>query len=157
MVVLVTAQAAQPAMGALLSVSPFSLAKRPQSDEPDLALHLRLNGLSREPNLPANPRPVAHAKLAKAIELQRESIRPQMIEQGGLQAPNHRVEDVLSLFLRRQRQSSLNPLGQLISTSYARMCFKFLSGPNAVSKYSNGAEDRAEVRRASPDSASIVC
>jgi hypothetical protein len=123
-----------------LSVSPFSLAKRPQTDEPDLPLHLRLNGLSREPNLPANPRPVAHAKLAKAVELQRESIRAQMIEQGCLQAPNHRVDDVLSLFLRRQRQSSLNPLGQLISTSYARSHVVQIPFRRRVSMLSNTAE-----------------
>jgi hypothetical protein len=45
-----------------------------------------------------------------------ESIRAQMIEQGCLQAPNHRVDDVLSLFFGRQRQSSLNPHGQFVST-----------------------------------------
>ncbi len=38
---------------------------------------------------------------------------------GGLQASYHRVDDVLSLLLRRQKQSSLHPLGQLLSTSYA--------------------------------------
>lgn len=91
-----------------LSLSPLSLAKHPQTDEPDLPLHLRLNGISREPNLPANPRPVAHVELAKAVELQRKSVRPQIIEQRRLQAPDHRIDDVLSLFLRRQSQSSLN-------------------------------------------------
>jgi hypothetical protein len=92
------------------------LAQRPQTDEPDLPLHLRLNGLSREPNLPANTRPVTHVELAKAIELQCESIGAQMIEQSGLQARDHGIDDVLSLFLGRQGQSSLNPRGQLVST-----------------------------------------
>jgi hypothetical protein len=100
----------------LLSVNPLPLAQRPQTDEPDLPLHLRLNGLSREPNLPANPRPVTHVELAKAIELQCESIRAQMIEQSGVQARDHGIDDVLSLFLGRQGQSSLNPHGQLVST-----------------------------------------
>jgi hypothetical protein len=81
---------------AIASVNPLPLAQRPQTDEPDLPLHLRLNGLSREPNLPANPRPVTHVELAKAIELQCESIRAQMIEQSGLQARDHGIDDVLS-------------------------------------------------------------
>lgn len=87
----------------LPSVSPLPLAQRPKTDEPDLPLHLRLNGLSCESNLSPNPRPVTHVEFAEAVELQRESIRAQMIEQGGFQAPKHRVDDVLSLFLRRQR------------------------------------------------------
>ena len=83
------------------SVNPLPLPKCPQTDEPDFPFHLCLNGLSSEPNPPANPRPVAHVELAKATELQRKSIRAQMIEQGGLQAADYGADDVLSLFLRR--------------------------------------------------------
>src|SRR5487761_62745 len=92
----------------------------PQSDELHVAPHLRLNRLASEPDLPENPRLVANVELAEAVELQREPVRAQIVEQGGLQAPNHRVDDVLSLFLSQQRESSLNPRGQLISSSYAR-------------------------------------
>lgn len=65
------------------------MAKRPQTDERELPLHLRLNGLSRETDLPANPRPVTHVELAKAVQLQSESIRAQMIEQGAFKALAH--------------------------------------------------------------------
>jgi hypothetical protein len=93
------------------------LAKNPQTDELDLPPHLRLNGLSRESNLPANPRSVAHIELAKTVEFQRESIRAQMIEKRGLQAFDHRVDYLLSLFLHRQKQSGLNLHRQLVATT----------------------------------------
>ena len=101
------------------SVNPLTLAKRPQTDEPDLPARLCLNGLAGEPDSPGRARPVTHVELAKAVELQRESIRLQIIEQHGLQAPDHRVNDMLSLFLRRQRQSSPNPHRQLVPPPYA--------------------------------------
>jgi hypothetical protein len=43
-----------------------------------------------------------------------------MIEQHGPQAADHGVDYVLSFFFRGQRQSTLNPTGQLISTPCAR-------------------------------------
>lgn len=79
----------------LLSVNTLTLAERPQTDEPDLPQHLRLNDFSREPNFPSNSGFVPNEELAKAAELQRKSIRAQMVEQSGLQAPNHSVNDVL--------------------------------------------------------------
>jgi hypothetical protein len=48
----------------LPSVNPLLLAQLPQTDESKLPLHLRLNGLSGAPNLPANPPPVTHVELA---------------------------------------------------------------------------------------------
>jgi hypothetical protein len=57
------------------------------------------------------------AEFAKTLELQCEFILVQIIEQRGLQAPDHRVDDMMSFFLRRQRQSDPNLLGQLASTS----------------------------------------
>ena len=62
---------------------------------------------------------MTHAEFAKAFQLQRESIGPQMIEERGLQARDHGVDDVLSLFFSPQRQSGPNFLGQLVTTSYA--------------------------------------
>jgi hypothetical protein len=85
-----------------LSVNPLPLANQPQADEDDLAPHFRLNGLSAEPDLPAKPRLVARIELAKVVELQRESIRAQIIQQSGLQARDDRVYDVLGFFLGRQ-------------------------------------------------------
>jgi hypothetical protein len=93
----------------LSSLNPLPLAQRPQTDEPDLPLHLRLNGRSREPNLPANPRPVTHVELAKAVELQREPVRAQIVEQGGFERRDHGIHDHLRFFLGRQRQRLLNP------------------------------------------------
>jgi len=66
------------------SANPLPSAKQSQTDELDLPQHLRLNRRSREPDLPANPRPMVHIELAKAVELESESIRVQMGEQGGL-------------------------------------------------------------------------
>jgi hypothetical protein len=62
---------------AFLSANPLPLAKCPQTDEPDFPPHLCLNGLAGEPDSPRSARPVANGKLAKAVELQRESIRAQ--------------------------------------------------------------------------------
>jgi hypothetical protein len=59
---------------------------------------------------------VTDSELAKAFELQREPIRTEMIEQSGLQARDHGIDNVLSLFLGGQRQSNLNSHGQLVST-----------------------------------------
>ena len=59
----------------LMSANAFVSAERSQSHERDLPPRFRLNRLSREPNLPANPRLVAHGELAEAAELQRESVR----------------------------------------------------------------------------------
>jgi hypothetical protein len=81
---------------ACLSSNPLPLAKRSQIDELNLPAWPCLYGFSREPNFPPNARPVAHVELAKAVELQRESIRGQMVEQGGLQALDHGADDVLS-------------------------------------------------------------
>jgi hypothetical protein len=72
-----------------LSVNPLPLAQRPQTDEPNFPLHLRLYGLSREPDSPGGARLVSHGELPEAVELQRESVRAQMIEQHGLQALAH--------------------------------------------------------------------
>jgi hypothetical protein len=104
---------------AFLSGNPLPLAKRTQTDEPNLPQGLRLNRLARETYFPENSRSVPHEEFAKAIQLQRESIRVQIIEQRGLQAHDHGVNDVLSLFFSPQRQSSLNRLGELVTTSYA--------------------------------------
>lgn len=57
---------------------------------------------------------MVHIELAKAVELEGESIRVQMVEQGGLQAKNHRARHVLSLFLGRQGQSTLNSLRRFV-------------------------------------------
>jgi hypothetical protein len=81
------------------------LATRPQADEFDLPQHLRLNGFAREPNPPANPRLVSHGELAEAVELQGESIRAQMIEQGGLQALARGRTDCRLLTIMRLRTS----------------------------------------------------
>jgi hypothetical protein len=102
-----------------LSVNPLPLAKRPHTDEPNLPHPLRVNRLARETYFPENSGSVTHGEFAKAIQLQRESIRVQIIEQRGLQAHDHDVNDVLGLFFSPQRQSSLNRLGQLVTTSYA--------------------------------------
>ena len=99
----------------LLSGNPLSLAKRPPIDELDLPPHLRLNRLARETYFPENSGPMPLGEFAKAIQLQRESIRAQMIEERGFQARDHGVDDVLSRFLSCQRQSSLNLLGQLVT------------------------------------------
>ena len=56
-------------------------------------------------------------ELAEAVELQRESICAQIIEQSGFQGPDHSVDDVRSLLLGWQRQSMLNPNRQFVSTS----------------------------------------
>lgn len=61
----------------LLSVIPLLLTQLPQTDESNPLLHLRLNAQSGVPNLPTNPRPVTHAELAKAVELQRDFLRLQ--------------------------------------------------------------------------------
>jgi hypothetical protein len=104
------------------------LAERPQTDKSDLPPRLRLNRLARETYFPENSAPMTNGEFAKAIQLQRESIRVQIIEQRGLQAHDHGVNDVLSLFFSPQRQSSLNRLGQLVTTSYAcSHVVKFLS------------------------------
>jgi hypothetical protein len=105
--------------GALLSLNPLPLAKRPQTDEFNLPRHPCFNHLARKTYFPENSGFVPHGEFAQAIELQRESIRVQIIEQRGLQAHDHGVNDVLSLFFSPQRQSSLNRLGQLVTTSYA--------------------------------------
>src|ERR1700751_5160102 len=102
------------------SANPLPSAKQSQTDELDLPQHLRLNRRSREPDLPANPRPMVHIELAKAAELEGESIRVQMGEQGGLEAQNHHAHHVLSLFLGRQGQSTLNSLRHLVSTFWTR-------------------------------------
>ncbi len=89
----------------------------PSSRALDLVHRQRLNRLAREAYFPENSGSVTHGEFAKAVELQRESIRVQIIEQRGLQAHDHGVNDVLSLFFSPQRQSSLNRLGQLVTTS----------------------------------------
>jgi hypothetical protein len=76
---------------ASLVVNPRQLAKHPQTNELDLPQRLRLYRLSGEPDLPANPRLVAHIELAEGVELQRESVRAQMIEQRDLQARDNCV------------------------------------------------------------------
>lgn len=86
-----------------VSVNPLPLAQIPQTDELDLPARPCLYGLAGESDSPGSARPVTHVELAKAVELQRESIRTQMIEQRGFQALDHSVDDVLSLFFRRQR------------------------------------------------------
>jgi len=63
---------------------------------------------------------VAHVEFAEAVELQRESVRALMVEQGGFQAEDYRVHHVFSLFLGLQGQSTLNSLRQLVSTFRAR-------------------------------------
>lgn len=85
-----------------VSVNPFPSAKQPQTDEPDLPSILCQDGLARESNPPENSRLVAHIELAEGVELQRESVRAQMIEQSGLQARDNSVYDMLGFFLGRQ-------------------------------------------------------
>jgi hypothetical protein len=48
------------------SVNPLPLAQQPQADEPNIPLHLRLNGLSREAYFPANAGFVPDGEFAKA-------------------------------------------------------------------------------------------
>src|SRR5277367_5310054 len=103
----------------MLLSQPLVPPQSAQTDEPDLPSIFRQDGLSREPDLSANPRLVAHIELAETAELQRELVRAQIVEQGGFERGNHDIHDHLRLFLCWQRQSSLNPHRQLISTSYA--------------------------------------
>ena len=56
------------------SVDPLLLSKPSQTDEHDLSSHLCLDGLSGEPNLPADSGFVSDIELAKPVELQSESI-----------------------------------------------------------------------------------
>jgi hypothetical protein len=88
-----------PSFGRNLLTSPQSA----QTDEPDLPSSLCQDGLPRERNSPKNARLVSHVELAETVEFQRESIRAQIVEQGGLQARDNRGYDVLGFFLGRQR------------------------------------------------------
>ena len=80
-------------------VNPLLLAKPSQTDEHDLSSHLCLYGFSGEADFPANPRPVVHIKLTEGVELQSESVRPQMVKQCSFHTPDHHVDYVLSFFL----------------------------------------------------------
>ena len=66
------------------SINPLPQAKCPQADELDFPPPLRLNDLPRETYFPKNSGPMTHGELPKAVEFQRESIRPQIVEQRGL-------------------------------------------------------------------------
>ena len=66
--------------GTPLLPSPLALAKYPQTNELDLPQQLRLNGLSREPDLSADAGLMSHIELAKPVQLQREPVSIQMVE-----------------------------------------------------------------------------
>jgi hypothetical protein len=71
------------------SVNPLPLAQHPQADEPDIPLHLRLNGLSRETYFPAN------AGLCRTENLPRQ-IAPTVLAQFG--ATHRDKKDNLTTF-----------------------------------------------------------